>query len=253
MDDLLFLQKNFLEDFQRVDSFEPWIKRKGPRPDQRLSVYHNNVTQALRHALKIIYPLTWKLVGEECANGAAYAFIQGGKFLPQTGVLDEWGEVFPDFLENFPPLQHFAYFSDFARLEWLQHLSYGAEDKLPLNPSHFKDMDLDTYESLQVFLHPSARLFSSLYPLDQVMAVAEEKVEAIKLEERGAQALIIRPYQRVHIHWLSPPYFHFFSEVQKGKALLNILEEMKGEPFSFKEILTFSFQHGIFSDYMVEP
>ena len=51
MSDLLSLQKDFLDNFQGLgSSYEKHIKVKGPSPQSRLSVYHNNITQALRHA-----------------------------------------------------------------------------------------------------------------------------------------------------------------------------------------------------------
>ena len=82
MANLLSLQKDFLEDFQGQSTFTKRVKHGGPAPRHRVSVYHNNITQALRKTLSIIYPLTWKLIGETCANGAAYAFIQGSNSLP---------------------------------------------------------------------------------------------------------------------------------------------------------------------------
>jgi len=249
MDNLFSLQRSFLESFQGIDAFENRIKIKGPSPQNRLSVYHNNINQALRKALSLIYPLTWKLIGELCANGATYAFIRKKESLPATATLEEWGAHFPDFLEDFPPTQSLSYLSDFARMEWFKHMAYCAEDTPPLTAAHFKNMASEDYAQLLLTLHPTLNLFSSSYPLDQILEVVEGKVESIELENRSSHALIVRPYKTVEIHWISEDYFAFFSDLQKGTPLIKAVEKIVNPQVQFHEILSFSLQNGVFSDY----
>ncbi len=249
MFDFLSLQKDFLESFRGGASFESYIKVKGPSPENRFAVYHTNITESLRKGLAIIYPLTWELIGENCANGAAYTFIREGTSFPTTGNLNDWGETFPDFLERFPPTQTLAYLPDFARMEWLKHLSYGAPDVSSLNGYDFKDMDSEGYAKLLLKLHPSAHLFSSSYPLDQVLAVVKGDVESIELENRKSNALIIRPAQFVYIHWLSDSDFAFFSYLHRGDSLMDAIEKSDEKVFQFHETLSFSLRNGLFSEY----
>lgn len=249
MANLFSLQRSFLESFQGIDVFENRIKTKGPSPQNRLSVYHNNINQALRKSLSFIYPLTWKLVGELCADGAAYAFIRKEGSLPTTAILEEWGAHFPDFLENFPPTQSLLYLPDFARMECLKHMAYGAENTPSLTASHFKDVAPEHYAQLILKLHPTLHLISSPYPLDQILDVVEEKVESIELEDCSSHALIVRPYKTVEIHWIPEHYFTFFSAIQKGVPLLKAVEKMPNPHVQFHEILSFSLQNGVFSDY----
>jgi hypothetical protein len=249
MSQLRTIQNNFLEGLQNSSSFEKHMKIGGISPKNRFSVYQNNVTQALRKALEITYPLTWKLIGEECANGAAYAFIREENSYPTTGCLDEWGETFPSFLEHFPPTKPLGYLGDVARLEWLKHLSYGSEDAPPLTASDLKDIAPENYPQLIFKFHPSAHLISSEFPLDQILAVIEGSLESLTLEPQKTFGLIIRPHQKVNVHWISPPYFSFMTLIQKKIPLINILEMEKSEDFSLHEFLSFSLQNGLFSDY----
>lgn len=249
MVDLRVLQKDFLESYRDDSSFENYIHLKGPSPRNRLSIYHNTIRAGLRKALEITYPLTWELIGEDCANGAAYAFIREHSHLPQTGILDDWGAAFPDFLGQFPPTQNLAYLPDFARLEWFKHLSSSAEDQISLSAHDFKDVKPKSYGKLILKFHPSAHLFSSSYPLDQVLAVVKGEVESIELESRKSYALVIRPIHFVHIHWLSEVDFSFFSYLQKGDSLIDALEKMDQKEFHFHETLSFSLQNGLFSKY----
>ncbi|MBY0291932.1 MAG: DNA-binding domain-containing protein [Alphaproteobacteria bacterium] len=246
---LLSLQKDFFESYQGRSSFANYLKGEGPSSKHRLEIYYNNITFALRKALAISYPLTWKLIGEDCANGAAYAFIQAGTFLPIGGTLDKWSSAFPDFLDHFSPTQNLAYLSDFARLEWCQHVAYSLEDKRPLTVHDFKDVAPESYAKLCLKLHPTVQLFSSPYPLDQVMAVVKGEVDTVELDNRKANALIVRPCQSVNIHWLSEAEFTFFLFIHQGYPLIKVLEKMENTAIQLHEILSFCLQKGLFLEY----
>lgn len=249
MSNLFELQKDFLHYFKDSSVLLKMIKTDGVTSHNRLNVYHNNITQALRKALFLIYPLTWRLIGEECANGAAYAFIREGISLPTIGNLDDWGDGFPTFLEQFPPTQSLPYLPDFARFEWLKHVAYGAKDATPLTPLDFKDMDPACYRELILKIHPSAQLFSSLFPLDQVLSVVEGIVDSVQLENRKSHVLIIRPFQSVNVHWLSEIHFLFFTFLHEGFSLMETLEKLDHEDIQLYDILSFSLKNGLFSTY----
>jgi hypothetical protein len=248
MSNLQTLQEDFFKAYHGHDSsFERHIKVNGPSPQNRFAVYKGNIQYACQKALALLYPLTWALLGEECANGAAYRFHK--QSLPMTGNLDDWGAGFSDFLEHFPPTQDLVYLPDFARLEWLKHQAYRAEDQASLSAHDFKTVTPEDYGQLVLQFHPSAYLFSSAHPLDQIMAVLEGKAESVELETRGSHALIIRPSQSVHLHWLTEEDFAFFSLINQGYSLLEALEKMGTANFQFHETLSFSLQNGLFSEY----
>ncbi|MBY0500927.1 MAG: DNA-binding domain-containing protein [Alphaproteobacteria bacterium] len=249
MGSLFSLQEEFLKFFLNSSFSLESIKANGVKPHNRLSIYRNNITEALRKALFLTYPLTWELIGEECANGAAYAFIREGTSLPMVGNLEEWGENFPDFLEKFLPTQSLSYLPDFARFEWLKHLAYRAKDATPLDSHDFKGMDPESYSKLILKLHPSAQLFSSLFPLDQILSVVEGAVDSTQLENRKSHVLIIRPFQSVNVHWLSEPYFLFFALLEQGLSLRETLEELDDTEIQLYEILSFSLKNRLFSTY----
>lgn len=251
MANLKTLQIQFLKSLNGDTSFMEAIKFS---PENRLSVYHGSVRETLRKALHLTYPLTWKLIGEDCANGAAYAFIREEKWLPQTGNLDDWGEEFSTFLKNFPPTQSLSYLSDFARLEWLSHLAYGAPDKPPLTHQSLQSLQKlpnEAYEKLSLELHPSTHLLSSAYPLDQILAVVKEEISSTILEQRGAYALLARPYKSVEIHWISKPFFVLFSQFEEGCPLLDALNALEDDTFELSSFLSFAFQQELISGYTV--
>lgn len=249
MDDLLRLQIDFLKSYNGNDSFEDYIKVNGVSSKNRLSVYHGGIDGSFQKALAALYPLTWKLVGEDCAKGAAYAFVEKYAVLQKKGTLLDWGAEFADFLEDFSYTRSLPYLPDFVRWEWLKHLSYGAEDKTFLTAKDFMNMTPDRYEKLVLKFHPSAYLFSSPHPLDQVISVVEDKLDTVTLEKRGVYGLVIRPLGSVKTHWLSEAGFSFLSLIYQGDSLMGALEKMNAENFQFHDLLSFSLKNGLFSEY----
>src|SRR5207249_4015376 len=111
------------------------------------------------------------------------------------------------------------------------------------------NMDPKSYAHLILKFHPSAHLFSSAHPLDQIMAVVEGEIEFLELENKTANALIIRAYEEVKVYWISDSYFAFFSFIHQGHTLIEALEKIHEKEFQFHEILSFSLQNGLFSNY----
>ncbi|MBX9621265.1 MAG: DNA-binding domain-containing protein [Alphaproteobacteria bacterium] len=250
MVDMLTLQKAFLETYEGTRSFKDFVKINAGSPENRFSVYKGNIESTFRKALEGKYPLTWKLIGQKCADGAAYVFIRAQKSYPQEGSLLNWGRDFPEFLETFEATRTLSYLSDFAKLEYFMGESLCAEEKTPLIAGDLKNIPHHHYERLIFIAHPSLFLCASSYPLDQILEVVEERASSVALENRGAYALIIRQEGRVSIHWLSETEFTFFSYVSNKIPLGEILEKMKERKFDFQEILSFSLKNGVFSDYM---
>lgn len=249
MVDLLTLQKAFLKTYEGKRSFKDFVKINSVSPENRFSVYKGNVEGAFRKALEGTYPLTWKLIGQNCADGAAYAFIRTQKSYPQEGTLLNWGRDFTEFLKTFEATRTLSYLSDFARLEYLIGESLCAEEKTPLIAGDLKDIPPHHYERLVFITRPSLFLLSSPYPLDQVLEVVEGKVPSVALENRSSYALIIKQEGQVNIHWLSEAEFTFFSYVLKGIPLGEILEKMGERKFNFQEIFSFSLKNEVFSEY----
>lgn len=81
----------------------------------RLNVYRNNIFVSLIDALADIFPVTQRLVGETFFRAMAREFITHNP--PKTPLISDYGDDFPDFLRNFPPVQSLPYLADLAALE----------------------------------------------------------------------------------------------------------------------------------------
>lgn len=249
MSDLSKLQKDFYSAFRDKSEFETYIKKNKVSAENRFGVYQTNITEALRKTLENTFPLTWQLIGQECADGAAYTYIHEGN-LPQSGNLDDWGASFPEFLKSFAPVKNLGYLSDFAKLEWLKHLSLISEDAESLSLQELQTISPEAIDKLVLKLHPSVHLLSSKYPLDQVLEVVEGKVDSTRLDEtRGADVLLQRPNLSLTIHWLPTGYFTPFKRISMGSPLQEAFNESE---INLQEFLSFALHNKVFSSYRIK-
>ena len=107
------------------------IKRlkNGVVPKKRFSVYRNNVTLSLISVLASTYPVVEEIVGDEFFATMAREFALS--HLPQSPVMINYGEEFPDFLKTFAPVKELPYLSDVARLEWHRNTAYHGRKRIP--------------------------------------------------------------------------------------------------------------------------
>jgi hypothetical protein len=214
--DALFDQKpNSLNFIHSTDAFE------------RLKIYKHTIFENLRQALAITYPGIWVLLGEECANSFAYAFITFKKNLPLTGNLDEWGEGFPDFLADQTELSNLLYIKQYGHYEWLKHLAYGQLEAESLDYSDLINLSEQNIEESVLKFIPSLYLFKSEYSLDKIQEIIDNpNADSIKLENLPSYAIIARPENSVITLWVSEEYYIFFENLRRGLALGKVIQKI---------------------------
>ncbi|MFZ6845972.1 putative DNA-binding domain-containing protein [Undibacterium sp. RuTC16W] len=136
----------------------------GGKPAQitsRLATYRGNLTAIWSQALKNVYPVLYQLVGEEFFGQMAREY---GRRHPSTsGDLNEFGVSLATFLEDeeLGVSADYPYFPDVARLEWLVHQAYYAEDKSTLHLSALISRFGAEFADASLELHPSCKLIVS--------------------------------------------------------------------------------------------
>ncbi|MCL9683842.1 HvfC/BufC N-terminal domain-containing protein [Legionella maioricensis] len=206
----------------------PHIRKNQIAPELRFSVYRNTIMQNLAKALEITFPSVWKLVGQECANSLAFAFIRKEINLPETGCLDDWGGKFPGFLQTVNAIASLVYLKDIAQIEWLKHLSYCAANYRPLNPVFLQNMLDSRLEKLRLRFNPTVFLYSSPFFLKEILELVEHPTEKedIALQVEPCYAVISRQHHQVLIHWVSQDLFDFLNYIKKRCTLTQSYEYM---------------------------
>ena len=171
---------------------------------QHLQVYRNNVVEGLTGALRAVYPVVEKLVGDGFFRYAAYAYL--GAHRPRSGNLHDFGDAFAGFLACFTPAAGLTYLPDVARLEWAWHQAFHAADASAFDFARLGAVPAERHETLHFVLHPSACLLSSEFPIVHIFEINQEGYGGdtrVDLAESGVCALVIRRGLTVYVEPLA--------------------------------------------------
>jgi hypothetical protein len=160
---------------------------------QHLQVYRNNVVASLTGALRAVYPVVEKLVGDGFFRYAAYEYLRAHR--PRNGNLHDFGDAFASFLAAFGPAAELPYLPDMARLEWAWHQSFHAADAPTFDLARLGAVPVERHATLRFVLHPSARLLTSDFPIVRIFEINQETADGntrVDLAEGGVQVLVIR-------------------------------------------------------------
>jgi len=187
---------------------------------ERLSVYAGNVYHNLREALRAVYPVVDKLVGERFFDYAANRYIHDHP--SQSGDIQRFGYTFPTFLEHFPPAASLAYLRDTATLEWLVHEVFHAADHAPFPLSLLSSLASAGCATLRLRLHPACRLFESAFPVLKIWEVNQSDAmssEVVNLDAGGDMLLVRRVGFAVDIQALPAVEFAMLQALHEGQSV----------------------------------
>jgi hypothetical protein len=190
-----------------------------PAP-KRFSVYRNNVALSLREALEQTYPGVRKIVGTE--NFDVLASVYFSSHPPQTPMMQAYGEMFPEFLGDFEPLQHSPFLVDLAQVEkcWID--AYHACDKAILDAAELGKIDAEQLMHTRFSAHPASAVIQSYYHLHDMFLSRDEEGDCnVSYEEADlAQAVLItRPLLDVLVNKLGPAEAEFFKMIINNATL----------------------------------
>jgi hypothetical protein len=193
----------------------------GDVPTDRLDIYRNTFAHTLTRALRLCFPVTQRLVGEEFFEGAAQFFI--GEHPPRAAWLDLYGGEFPEFLRSFPPATSIAYLGDVAELEWAVNGALHAADVAPLDVAEIGAIDAESQVRICFVPHPSLRLLRLEYPADFIWhAILDSDDDALGKVDLGCgprNVLIERRSTGVEVECLGETAWCFLSKLCAGLSI----------------------------------
>jgi hypothetical protein len=191
-----------------------------PNAMRRLGIYQVTIREKLRNTLAFTFPGVWKILGSECANSVAYAFLKDPDHLPQTGFLFAWGEGFVNFLDNQQELQHLPYLKDYAMYEWLMHLAFVAESTYSVSVDDLNNISSELMSDMRFILIPSLYLYTAQYPIQQIQDMIEHpEALAIHLSAQTTVVVIAKPFDQVITFTVPDEVGLFFNLIKEGKSL----------------------------------
>lgn len=170
-----------------------YVQGSGVAPARRVAVYRGNVLHNYSEALRAVYPVVERLVGEAFFVGAGREYIVTHP--SRSGDLHDYGDKFGEFLDSFEHAAILPYLGDVARLEWLWHECFHAAEQPPLSLQRLAGVANDSLDTLCLHLHPACRLLASRYPVSKIWFVNQPDWHGAKdvdLNTDGDSRLLLR-------------------------------------------------------------
>lgn len=194
-------------------------------PERRLAIYRNNVFANLREALRAVYPVVERLVGEDFFAHAADEFI---RVCPSvSGDIEDYGEEFAAFLARFPGAAALLYLPDTARLEWACHQVFHAADRAPLPLEKLAGIPPERYGQLRFALHPASALLASGYPVHRIWETNQPDYrgdETVDLSLGAVKLLLLRRRFEVEMRPLGAGEFAMLTGFADGRTVAEVFE-----------------------------
>jgi hypothetical protein len=240
MTSLAALQKCFLNAIfdanvsEHLDFIQPNVNVSAV---EQFHIYKNNVFSQLTKALKNIYPVCFKLVGEDFFNAMAVTYIREN---PSVFVdLNEYGENFPPFIAAFAAAQLLPYLADTAKLEWALHRIYGAPDSADFPFEKFAAVATENPDKIIFHLTPLSSLIASSFPIQTILEANYNNAEAETIVLGPPQDyfyFIFRHHFDQQITLLSAEEWWFLSAIQKQTPLNDLCNIANAESLVTKSI-----------------
>ena|SRR3990167_8725614 len=245
------LQREFFQAFVSLDQNANFISRirtsKNLTPEQRFNIYRNSIRENITGALKSIFSVCCKLVGEEFFHAMIIQFILVES--SKSPNLNDYGRVLPEFIENFKPAKELVYLSDMARLEWAWHEVCRAKNTKGFDFIALKNIPEEKQASVVLKLPDASRLLTSPYPIHRIWEINQDDDSGDQnIELSAAVKLIIWRMQdaTMRIDVLQEQQWKILQAIHRGNTLGEICEQFSQHkpPIDVGSLLSDIVQHG---------
>jgi hypothetical protein len=186
----------------------------------RLAVYRRNVLGNYAAALRDVFPVLLRLVGEPFFDQLARAYAT--QTPSRSGDLHDFGGELGAFLEALPEARGWPYLADIARLEWAVHRTFHARHAPALDVARLAAVPPERLPDLRFALHPAARLLRSPYPVLTIWHVNQPQWtgdQAVDLGLGAERVLIVRRGLEVTLEPLSAAEYAMLEALDAGRSL----------------------------------
>jgi hypothetical protein len=196
----------------------PPIRAKGLDAARRLQIYRHNHEIALSSALRAVFPVTERLVGEEFFGAMAAAYAQENP--SHGGNIQDYGGSFPVFLTTYSPAASLPYLGDVAALEWRRLQTALARPHTPMDLKALAAVPAEDLPDLYFHHQPAARAFESRFPILSIWQFCQEAEPQGELDlGLGAQCVLFsRPALDVEMRLLSTGEYAFLQRLCRGAS-----------------------------------
>lgn len=194
------------------------LQARGIAGTRRLQVYRNNHLSALREALRAVYPITERLVGEAFFAAAADAYVAANP--SRSGNIQDYGGSLPAFLAAYAPAGGLPYLSDVASLEWRRVQTSSAAPHVPMDLQALAGVPADELPELHFHHQPGAHAFASPFPILSIWEFCQEAElqGRLDMDKGGERVLFFRRGLDTHMRRISAGEHAFLVSLCRGGA-----------------------------------
>ena len=177
------IQRDFIEslkDEQKAPPFLCRIKNKGSLSNlQRFSIYQDSILEGIINALTAAFPVCVKLLGIGFFRSMAIHYIQQSP--PTSPNLDDYGQDFAAYVQQYPQAKHLEYLYDVCRLEWAYHRAYFVQSTKAMTMEALQCLTPTQQEDLVFLLPNQAHLLSSQYPVCRIWHANQDQGDSTQI------------------------------------------------------------------------
>ncbi len=194
----------------------------------RLSIYRNNFVISLLDALKLVYPITLQMLGDDAFRQQGRRFIL--QHPPEQSDVSWYGEGFAEHLDPLAKQFSLPYLVSLADLEWQFYLvGQGPWLERQLQPQQLASLSETQQAALRLFLQPGLCLCH--YPMDVlslhqcVRAGDTDELGKLQLDQPVWLALYRQDPHQVKAQPLTGEQYSLLLALQATPSLSQLLSE----------------------------
>ena len=184
----------------------------------RFAIHRNNIAVSLTEVLVSHFHVSYRIVGDSFFTWIAQEFVVRHK--PASPLLMNYGDEFPEFIQNFAPSGDVPYLADVARLELAWIRAYHSIEQIALGAEALRSLSPQDLMAARIVLHPSVQFIRSAYPVATIWVAHQPGNEPIALEACEAEdVLVLRPDAEVLMHRLPGGAAAFLSAIKGNEPI----------------------------------
>jgi Putative DNA-binding domain len=216
-------------------------------PEERLSIYKNNVISTLRDSLRAKFPATSNCLTAKFFGSILLYYIK--EHPPKVPSLAMFGCDFHEFIANFRATSDIKFLPDLVRFEWYLHKTCFAKREVAISAQDMINISPNDYENIVFTLRSDMSLLSSRFQIDLIWSKYTNDNNCISPSKQTYLVFFQKNYQ-THYKGINEEEYNFLQAVREGKKLGEILEETySSRAVEFQKILSQNIADGNFKGF----
>ena len=238
-----FINATLFNNKQAAYSLNKKLKRTSKlTTNDQISIYTNGINNGLINALRNIYPVCEKLVGNDFFHILGLAYIRDHPSLSPD--LANYGNDFSFYISTYNAASSVPYLSDIAKLEWFYHRAFNSKDEAEFDINMLGRYTAEQLTNCVFSLPASHKLLKSNYPVDEIWRInLTENETELTLTNEPVYLFLYRKKHEIHIDKITKNEFIFLKKIESQQSFLKISEQLP-DTIGLSKLLVKSLQSG---------